>query len=92
MSLDHRLIDLLVCPVCKGPLTMNRDEHMRPVELACPADRLAFPIRDGIPVMLEGEARSLDGPAPAPNPAPPPAPPPGSPLASAPQPTTPSQA
>ncbi len=66
MSLDHRLIDLLVCPVCKGPLTMNRDEHMRPVELACPADRLAFPIRDGIPVMLEGEARSLDGPVPAP--------------------------
>lgn len=62
MSLDHRLIDLLVCPVCKGPLTMHRDELMRPTELACPADRLAFPIRDGIPVMLESEARSLDGP------------------------------
>ena len=63
MSLDHRLIDLLVCPVCKGPLTMNRDDHMRPAELVCPADRLAFPIRDGIPVMLESEARNLDGPA-----------------------------
>ena len=62
MSLDHRLIDLLVCPVCKGPLTMHRDELMRPTELACPADRLAFPIRDGIPVMLENQARSLDGP------------------------------
>ncbi len=65
MSLDHRLIDLLVCPVCKGPLQMHRDDLNRPTELACPADRLAFPIRDGIPVMLEGEARSLDGPAPA---------------------------
>jgi len=69
MSLDHRLIDLLVCPVCKGPLTMQRDEAARPVELVCPADRLAFPIRDGIPVMLEDQARSLDAP-PAP-PAPP---------------------
>jgi uncharacterized protein YbaR (Trm112 family) len=63
MSLDHRLIDLLVCPVCKGPLEMNRDDALRPVELVCPADRLAFPLRDGIPVMLEAEARSLDGPA-----------------------------
>lgn len=68
MSLDHRLIDLLVCPVCKGPLTMNRDDHLRPTELACSADRLAFPIRDGIPVMLESEARSLDGQPAAPPP------------------------
>ena len=66
MSLDHRLIDLLVCPVCKGPLTMNRDDHMRPAELACAADRLGFPIRDGIPVMLESEARHLDSQAPSP--------------------------
>lgn len=63
MSLDHRLIDLLVCPVCKGPLEMQRDVESRPVELVCPADHLAFPIRDGIPVMLEGEARALDTPA-----------------------------
>jgi uncharacterized protein len=62
MSLDHRLINLLVCPVCKGPLTMQRDDASRPTELSCPADRLAFPIRDGIPVMLEDQARSLDGP------------------------------
>jgi uncharacterized protein YbaR (Trm112 family) len=43
MSLDHRLIDLLVCPVCKGPLEMRRDAELRPLDLACPADRLAFP-------------------------------------------------
>lgn len=64
MSLDHRLVNLLVCPVCKGPLGMRRDEALRPLELVCPADRLAFPLRDGIPVMLESEARSLDGPEP----------------------------
>jgi uncharacterized protein YbaR (Trm112 family) len=59
-ALDHRLIDLLVCPLCKGPLQDARDAEQRPHELACPADRLAFPIRDGIPVMLESEARALD--------------------------------
>jgi uncharacterized protein len=59
MSLDHSLIHLLVCPVCKGPLEMGRDEDLQPRELICPADRLAFPIRDGIPVMLETEARAL---------------------------------
>ena len=59
MTLDHRLIDLLVCPHCKGPLHLWRDEQLRPRELVCPADRLAFPIRDGLPVMLESEARTL---------------------------------
>ena len=69
MSLDHRLIDLLVCPLCKGPLQMARDAQSRPTELQCHADRLGFPIRDGIPVMLEAEARVLDDqPAPAPSP------------------------
>jgi uncharacterized protein YbaR (Trm112 family) len=63
MTLDHRLIDLLVCPICKGALDMLRDAEQRPIELACRADRLAFPIRDGIPVMLESEARALDHPA-----------------------------
>jgi len=58
--MDHRLLDLLVCPVCKGPLEMLRDDLLRPTELLCPADRLAFPIRDGIPVMLEGEARGTE--------------------------------
>jgi uncharacterized protein len=65
MTLDHRLIDLLVCPACKGPLQMQRDAENLPAALVCPADRLAFPIRDGIPVMLETEARPLDGPDPA---------------------------
>lgn len=60
MTLDHRLLHLLVCPVCKGPLQALPDEASRAVELGCPADRLAFPIRDGIPIMLEAEARSLD--------------------------------
>lgn len=60
MTLDHRLIDLLVCPVCKGPLEMRRDDQQRPAELICRPDRLAFPIRDGIPVMLESEARAVD--------------------------------
>jgi uncharacterized protein YbaR (Trm112 family) len=65
MSLDHRLIDLLVCPLCKGPLQMARDEQNRPTELQCTADSLGFPIRDGIPVMLEAEARSLSPAAPS---------------------------
>ena len=63
MSLDHRLIALLVCPVCKGPLQLARDDQQRPVELQCNADRLGFPIRDGIPVMIESEARTLPAPA-----------------------------
>lgn len=57
--MDTRLLELLVCPICKGPLTAGRDERQT-VELHCAVDRLAFPVRDGIPVMLETEARSLD--------------------------------
>ncbi len=63
MTLDHRLIQLLVCPVCKGPLEMLRDDAGHQSELLCPADRLAFPMRDGIPVMLEHEARPVEPPA-----------------------------
>jgi uncharacterized protein YbaR (Trm112 family) len=59
-ALDHRLIELLVCPLCKGKLVMLRDAEQRPQALACAADRLAFPIRDGIPVMLESEAQPYD--------------------------------
>ena len=62
MSLDHRLIDLLICPICKGPLTALRNADNRLAELCCAPDRLAFPIRDGIPIMLEAEARSLVSP------------------------------
>lgn len=57
--MDNRLIELLVCPLCKGPLTLRRDEAHRPVGMACAADRLVFPIRDGIPLMLESEALPL---------------------------------
>ena len=61
--MDARLLDILVCPLCKGPLEHDRLK----AELRCRVDRLAFPIRDGIPVMLESEARPLidvDDPAP----------------------------
>jgi uncharacterized protein YbaR (Trm112 family) len=51
--MDTRLLEILVCPLCKGQL-----EHRRAAqELVCHADKLAFPIRDGIPVMLVDEAR-----------------------------------
>lgn len=53
--MDHRLLELLVCPICKGALDYRREAG----ELVCNADRLAFPIRDGMAVMLESEARSL---------------------------------
>lgn len=59
MSLDPRLAELLVCPICKGPLSLLQSESAADGELVCPADQLAFPVRDGIPVMLEGEARNL---------------------------------
>jgi len=62
--MDHRLLALLVCPICKGPLEYLRE----PPELVCHADRLAFPIRDGIAVMLEGEARPIEGKPSAPEP------------------------
>ena len=69
MSLDHRLINLLVCPLCKSPLQLARDAQGRPLELQCLADRLGFPIRDGIPVLLEAEARALEHPPEPPSPA-----------------------
>jgi uncharacterized protein YbaR (Trm112 family) len=55
-AIDPRLLEILVCPLCKGPLVYRRDA----AELVCKADRLAFPIKDGIPVMLEDDARRLD--------------------------------
>lgn len=53
--MDSRLLEVLVCPLCKGPLRFDREA----AELICAHDRLAFPVRDGIPVMLEDEARRL---------------------------------
>jgi tetraacyldisaccharide 4'-kinase len=55
LLMDARLLEILVCPLCKGPLRNERARN----ELVCAADRLAFPVRDGIPVMLEEEARVL---------------------------------
>ena len=54
--MDSRLLDLLVCPVTKGPLEYDRERQ----ELVSRSAGLAYPIRDGIPVMLEAEARKLD--------------------------------
>lgn len=54
--MDPKLLELLVCPVTKGPLLLDRDKG----ELVSRSARLAYPVRDGIPVMLESEARTLD--------------------------------
>ena len=54
--LDPKLLEILVCPVSKGPLEYDREKQ----ELVCRASGLAYPVRDGIPVMLEEEARALD--------------------------------
>ncbi len=53
--MDKKLLDILACPVCKGPLVYHKAEQ----ELICKVDRLAYPIRDDYPVMLEDEARPL---------------------------------
>ena len=53
--MDKKLLSLLVCPVSKAPLEYNEDKQ----ELVCKASGLAYPVRDGIPVMLESEARQL---------------------------------
>jgi uncharacterized protein YbaR (Trm112 family) len=53
--MDPKLLEILVCPICKGPLQWRKDS----LELVCKADRLAFPVKDDIPVMLEEEARQL---------------------------------
>jgi len=53
--MDKKLLDILVCPLCKGPLIYKKDAQ----ELICKPDRLAYPVRDDIPVMLEEEARRL---------------------------------
>lgn len=53
--MDPKLLEILVCPICKAPLVYDKPAQ----ELICKGERLAFPIRDGIPVMLEDEARTL---------------------------------
>ncbi len=53
--MDTRLLELIVCPVTKGPLKYDREKQ----ELISRSARLAYPVRDGIPVLLESEARTL---------------------------------
>ncbi len=54
-GIDPKLLEILVCPLCKGPLVYRRGAD----ELICKADRLGYPVKDGIPVMLEEDARKL---------------------------------
>ena len=56
--MDKRLLDLLVCPICKGPLRSAGSGSS--LELICRPDRLAYAVRDGIPLMLPDEARALN--------------------------------
>lgn len=53
--MDHRLLEIVACPVCNGKLYFNKEAQ----ELVCKADSLAYPVSDGIPVLLENEARPL---------------------------------
>jgi uncharacterized protein YbaR (Trm112 family) len=53
--MDHRLLEIIACPVCNGKLYYSQDKQ----ELICKLDSLAFPLREGIPVLLETEARPL---------------------------------
>ncbi|MBT3336162.1 MAG: Trm112 family protein [Methylococcales bacterium] len=53
--MDSKLLEILACPLCKSSLRYNKEAQ----ELICKADRLAFPIQDGIPVMLEDAARKI---------------------------------
>ncbi|KAA1192999.1 MULTISPECIES: Trm112 family protein [Photorhabdus] len=53
--MDHRLLEIIACPVCNGKLSYDKENF----ELICKLDRLAFPVRDGIPVLLDHEAREL---------------------------------
>jgi uncharacterized protein YbaR (Trm112 family) len=54
-GVDPKLLEILVCPICKGKLVYRKEAS----ELVCKADRLAFAVKDGIPVMIEDEARKL---------------------------------
>ena len=56
VSVDHRLLEVLVCPVTRGKLTYDRDAN----ELISAGAKLAYPIREGVPIMLTEEARQLD--------------------------------
>ncbi|WP_416308600.1 Trm112 family protein [Neptunicella sp. SCSIO 80796] len=55
MAFDKALLTILACPVCKGKLILDKDKQ----ELVCRFDKLAYPVRENIPVLLENEARQL---------------------------------
>jgi len=55
--MDNKLLAIIACPICKGQLTYDKSKQ----ELICRIDRVAYPIRDDIPVLLEEEARALTG-------------------------------
>lgn len=57
--MDPRLLEILVCPLCKGPLDYRKPGGTGADELVCKACRLGYPVKDDIPVMLEDEARQL---------------------------------
>ena len=56
MAFDRKLLDIIACPVCKGKLEYDKENR----ELICKADRLAYPIRDDIPALLQPQARLMD--------------------------------
>ena len=56
MAFDRKLLDIIACPVCKGKLEYDKENQ----ELICKADRLAYPIRDDIPALLQPQARLMD--------------------------------
>ncbi|MCG9729450.1 Trm112 family protein [Shewanella sp. Isolate13] len=55
MAFDKKLLEIVACPVCKGKLEYNKDAQ----QLICKADKLVYPINDGIPVLLENKAEPL---------------------------------
>ena len=54
--MDHRLLEIVACPICKGKLIFDAEKQ----ELICKFDRLAYPIKEGIPILLESEARVME--------------------------------
>lgn len=54
--MNSKLLDILVCPICKGPLKYDKEQQ----ELICRPDRLAYPIRDDIPILWEDQARKIE--------------------------------
>jgi uncharacterized protein YbaR (Trm112 family) len=56
MAFDKKLLDIVACPVCKGKLLHDKDNH----ELICKFDRLAYPIKEDIPALLQAESRTMD--------------------------------